>query len=283
MILAYKELEIELSLEGIIQVETFRLTQELNSHVILTMKMLVNGEMAEQFVNMASVVPVVVREKEHSGGQTVFQGKIETVYTKVEQGLPYLYLEACSYTKDWDRKEKSRSFLNGSMTYMEVAKKVLKDYGRYDIKAEAGCDGVIPEMLLQYEESDWVFLRRLASHFGTYLMVDAKSDCGKVYFGIPDINVGTTLRKDDYMLNKNMAHYTKVLRPQSVLSQEASQWCIQTRKFLPMGETVTLNKISAIVIGMDLYTLKGELVYEYTLSRREGLKKEKEKNPGYLV
>ncbi len=279
MILAYKELEIELSLEGIIQVETFRLTQELNSHVILTMKMLVNGEMAEQFVNMASVVPVVVREKEHSGGQTVFQGKIETVYTKVEQGLPYLYLEACSYTKDWDRKEKSRSFLNGSMTYMEVAKKVLKDYGRYDIKAEAGCDGAIPEMLLQYEESDWVFLRRLASHFGTYLMVDAKSDCGKVYFGIPDINVGTTLRKDDYVLNKNMAHYTKVLRPQSVLSQEASQWCIQTRKFLPMGETVTLNKISAIVIGMDLYTLKGELVYEYTLSRREGLKKEKEKNP----
>lgn len=279
MILAYKELEIELSLEGIIQVETFRLTQTLNDHVFLTMKMLVSDEMAEQFVNMASVVPVVVREKETSGGQTVFQGKIETVYTRVEQGLSFLYLEAYSYTKDWDRKENSRSFLDGSMTYMAVAGKVLKDYGTFDIKAEAGCDGVIPELLLQYEESDWVFLRRLASHFNTYLMVDAKSDCGKVYFGIPDIQIGTKLQKEDYVLSKNMAHYTKVLRPDGVLSQEASQWCIRTRKFLQVGETVAFNKVSAIVIGMKLYTLKGELVYEYTLSRREGLKREKEKNP----
>lgn len=279
MILAYKELEIELSLEGIIQVETFRLTQTLNDHVFLTMKMLVSDEMAEQFVNMASVVPVVVREKETSGGQTVFQGKIETVYTRVEQGLSFLYLEAYSYTKDWDRKEKSRSFLDGSMTYMAVAGKVLKDYGTFDIKSEAGCDGVIPELLLQYEESDWVFLRRLASHFNTYLMVDAKSDCGKVYFGIPDIQIGTELHKEDYVLSKNMAHYTKVLRPDGVLSQEASQWCIRTRKFLQVGETVAFNKVSAIVIGMELYTLKGELVYEYTLSRREGLKREKEKNP----
>lgn len=279
MILAYKELEIELSLEGIIQVETFRLTQTLNDHVFLSMKMLVSDEMAEQFVNMASVVPVVVREKETSGGQTIFQGKIETVYTRVEQGLSFLYLEAYSYTKDWDRKEKSRSFLDGSMTYMAVAGKVLKDYGTFDIKAKAGCDGVIPELLLQYEESDWVFLRRLASHFNTYLMVDAKSDCGKVYFGIPDIQIGTKLQKEDYVLSKNMDHYTKVLRPDGVLSQEASQWCIRTRKFLQVGETVAFNKVSAIVIGMELYTLKGELVYEYTLSRREGLKREKEKNP----
>lgn len=279
MILAYKELEIELSLEGIIQVETFRLTQELNNHGFLALKLLVDGDMAEEFVNMASVLPVIVRETEHSGGQVVFQGKIETVYTKVEQGLPFLYVEAYSYTKDWERKEKSRSFLNGAMTYMEVARKVLSDYGRFDIKSEAGCDGIIPEMLLQYEESDWVFLRRLASHFGSYLMVDAKDNCGKVFFGIPDMDYGTELDREDYVLQKDMAHYARVLKPQGVLSQEASRWNIRTRRYLQMGETVSFNKIPAIVIGMEFYTLKGELVYRYTLARREGTRREKEKNP----
>lgn len=113
MILEYKELEIELALEGVIQVETFRLTQELNSHAFLTMKLLVDGEQAENFVNMASILPVIIRETKCTGGRVIFQGKMETVYTKVEKGLPFLYLEAYSYTKDWERTEKSRSFLNG--------------------------------------------------------------------------------------------------------------------------------------------------------------------------
>ena len=279
MILAYKELKIEFSLEGIIQVEAFRFTQELNNHGFLALKLLVDGDMAEEIVNRASVLPVIVREAEHSGGDVVFQGKIETVYTKVEQGLPFLYVEAYSYTKDWERKQKSRSFLNGAMTYMEVAKKVLSDYGRFDIKSESGCDGIIPEMLLQYEESDWVFLRRLASHFGTYLMVDAKDSCGKVFFGIPDMNYGTELEREDYVLQKDMAHYARVLKPQGVLSQEASQWNIRTRRYLQMGETVSFNKIPVIVTGMEFSTLKGELVYRYTLARKEGIRREKEKNP----
>ncbi|WP_077611728.1 RHS repeat-associated core domain-containing protein [Clostridium sp. Marseille-P2415] len=279
MILAYKELEIELALEGVIQVETFRLTQALNSHGFLSMKLLTDGEKAEEFVNMASVLPVIIRETECTGGQVIFQGKIENVYLKVEKGLPFLYLEAYSYTKDWERTEKSRSFLDGAMTYMDVARKILADYDRFDVKDEITKDARIPEMLLQYEESDWVFLRRLASHFGTYLLVDASEDRGKVYFGIPDICFGTELHKEDYILEKDLAHYAKVLEPLGILSQEASQWKIHTRRYLHMGEGISFHKVSAVVTGMEISTRKGELVYRYELSRKEGLRREKEKNP----
>ena len=279
MKLDYKELEIDLALEGVIQVEAFRLTQELNSHAFLTMKLLVDGEQAENFVNMASVLPVKIRETKCTGGRVIFQGKMENVYTKVEKGLPFLYLEAYSYTKDWERTEKSRSFLNGSMTYMDVARKVLADYGRFDIKDEITGNVLIPEMLLQYEESDWVFLRRLASHFGTSLLVESSADCGKVYFGIPDINYGMELHKEDYVLEKDLNHYSRILEPLGVLSQEASKWNIRTRQYLQMGEAVSLNKVLTWVTGMKIFTTNGELVYRYSLSRREGLKREKEKNP----
>ncbi|MEY8356558.1 RHS repeat-associated core domain-containing protein [Lachnospiraceae bacterium 54-53] len=279
MVLAYKELEIELALEGMIQVEAFRLTQGLNSHGFLSIKLLADGEKAEEFVNMAAVLPVIVRENECTGGQVVFQGKIETVRTEVEKGQPFLYLEAFSCTKDWERTEKSRSFLEGSMTYMDVARKVLADYGQFDIKDEVTKDARIPEMLLQYEESDWVFLRRLASHFGTCLLADSSGSCGKVYFGIPNISYGKKLHKEDYILEKNMAHYKKVLEPLGTLSQEASQWNIQTRCCLHMGEEISFNEVSAVVTGMEISTIKGELIYRYTLSRREGISRQKEKNP----
>lgn len=279
MKLDFKELQIELGLDGLIQVEAFQLTQELNGHAYLSLKLLIEEDTAEDFVNMASVFPVVLKETVHTGGRIIFQGKAENVYTKVENGLSFLYFDACSYSKEWERVEKSRSFLNPAMTYMDVAKKVIADYDRADIKDEVTNGAVIPEMLLQYEESDWVFLRRLASHFGTCLMVDATDKCGKAYFGIPHINYGTELDHQDYSLEKNLLHYARVLSPQGILPQEASNWKIKTRRFLSMGEEVSLNKVSAVVTELNILLEKGELVYRYTLSRRDGIRREKEKNP----
>lgn len=107
--------------------------------------------------------------------------------------------------------KKSRSFQNGALTYMEVAQRVLSGYGQSGVTDHATGGACIPEFLLQYEESDWVFLRRLASHFGTYLLADATDACGKVYFGIPEISYGTVLDRQDYTMEKDMLHYARVL------------------------------------------------------------------------
>lgn len=198
----------------------------------------------------------------------------------MERGLSYLYFDAYSYTKEWERIEKSRSFLNAGMSYMDVARKVLADYGQTDIKDEITQGALIPEMLLQYEESDWVFLRRLASHFGTYLLADCTDTYGKAYFGIPDINYGTELTNQDYSLEKDLLYYSEVLQPEGILPQEASHWKLKTRRFLSMGESLTINQIPAVVTGLDIVLEKGELVYRYTLCRREGIRRKKEKTPG---
>ena len=279
MKLEFKELEIELGLDGLIQVEAFQLVQGLNDHAFLSIKFLVEEETSEEFVNLASVFPVIIREKVYTKGQIIFQGKAENVYTRVERGLSYLYFDAYSYSKEWERIEKSRSFLNGNMSYMDVARKVLSDYEKADIKDEITQNALIPELLLQYEESDWVFLRRLASHFGTYLIADCRDACGKVYFGIPYMNYGTELTNQDYSLEKDYLHYSKVLMPEGILPQESSQWKIKTRQFLFMGEELTINQIPAVVTEVDIVLEKGELVYRYTLSRRAGIRREKEINP----
>ena len=279
MKLEFKELEIELGLDGLIQVEAFQLVQGLNDHAFLSIKFLVKEETSEEFVNLASVFPVIIRENVYTKGQIIFQGKAENVYTRVERGLPYLYFDAYSYSKGWERIEKSRSFLNGNMSYMDVARKVLSDYEQADIKDEITQNALIPELLLQYEESDWVFLRRLASHFGTYLIADCRDTCGKVYFGIPHMNYGTELTNQDYSLEKDYLHYSKVLMPEGILPQESSQWKIKTRQFLFMGEELTINQIPAVVTELDVVLEKGELVYRYTLSRRAGIRREKEINP----
>ena len=88
MKLEFKELEIELGLDGLIQVEAFQLVQGLNDHAFLSIKFLVEEETSEEFVNLASVFPVIIREKVYTKGQIIFQGKAENVYTRVKGDFP---------------------------------------------------------------------------------------------------------------------------------------------------------------------------------------------------
>lgn len=157
MKLTYKELEIELELAGLLAVEELVLTQGLNCHAGLTLKILIEEEQRDELVTMSSDAGVTVRELEKTNGQVVFRGKLETVSARRENGLFYLYLEAWSYTMDWDRVKKSRSFQNGALTYMEVVQRVLSGYGQSGVTDHATGGACIPEFLLQYEESDWVF------------------------------------------------------------------------------------------------------------------------------
>lgn len=145
MKLRYKELEIETASEGWIGVEDFSLTQELNSHAFLCVKLLVKEETAEQSVGMADTFPVTVREMVRTKGKVIFKGEAECVCARKENGLSYLSFEAYSLTKEWERIEKSRSFLDGSLTYMDVAARVLSDYGNAGVKDEITGERAFPE------------------------------------------------------------------------------------------------------------------------------------------
>lgn len=139
MKLTYKELEIELEIAGLLAVEELVLTQGLNCHAGLTLKILIEEEQRDELVTMSSDAGVTVRELEKTNGQVVFRGKLETVSARRENGLFYLYLEAWSYTMDWDRVKKSRQLpercadIHGSGTESSVRLRA--------VRCDGSCDG----------------------------------------------------------------------------------------------------------------------------------------------
>ena len=63
------------------------LTQGLNCHAGLTLKILIEEEQRDELVTMSSDAGVTVRELEKTNGQVVFRGKLETVSARRENGL----------------------------------------------------------------------------------------------------------------------------------------------------------------------------------------------------
>lgn len=99
-----------------------------------------------------------------SAEEILFAGIIEDVELLEEGKYATLSLRAVSYQWKMDVKRKSRSFQNISMTYREVVKAVLQDYGAELIW---NCsDRQLEYPLIQYKETDYHFIKRILSHIG---------------------------------------------------------------------------------------------------------------------
>ncbi|RKJ64270.1 hypothetical protein [Roseburia sp. 1XD42-69] len=115
----------------------------------------------------------------------LFQGVIESVQVSHEGDRYHGSVHGISATAFFDMAKKSRTFQDIHAEYEEVMEQVIRDTPRsmLDFNGE-GVEIGVP--LYQLEETDWDFLRRLASHMHTDIIPDVIRDTPRVYIGLPE-------------------------------------------------------------------------------------------------
>ncbi len=278
MELTYQGLKIRIPLEGLVSVEKIKLEASFNKHVSVELALIAEEEGIESAIHgLADNDGIEIYENDR--GELLFAGKITDAKMVKDRGLCCLILCALSYTMEWDLVPVSQSFLNLDATYKQVMDKVLENQTGAEIKDCVTDGAVIPDFLLQYEESDWAFLTRLASCFGTFLVPDCRSDHGRAYFGIPDLGDEYVLDGEDYQETKDMDKYYRIGCMLGILPQEHMGWEVTTRCHFSLGQKVRFKGISTIVTSIRYCTIDGELVRSYRLNREKGVVCPPRKNP----
>lgn len=278
MELAYQGLLIRLPFEGAIGVEAFEMRASFNDHVSLRLLLLMEEEKIKAAVHGVEDGDNIEVYKK-SQDEVLYAGKITDVRMEQERSLYLLRLEAVSYTMEWALAPVSQSFLNLDATYKQVMNKVLENQEDAEILDCVTKGAVIPDFLLQYEESDWDFLVRLASHFHTFLIPDCHAAHGRAYFGIPDLGEEYVLSEEEFTEIKDMDAYYRMGRGQEILPQETLRWKVTARHDFCLAQRVRFRGISAIVTKIQYQTVGGELVRTYELSREKGVLCAPKKNP----
>lgn len=93
------------------------------------------------------------------------------------------------------------------MTYKDLVKKVIADTPSADFRDSVSKDKTVGKILIQYQETDWQFVKRLASHFHTGLIPDLTTDKPKFYFGLPEGNPKEKLENYNYSVHKRLREY----------------------------------------------------------------------------
>lgn len=167
----------------LLSVQKFIILHQTNAHGRLQLWARVPEDKEEMILyrDWSNTDIFIYRKEEEK--EPLFSGTIETLVCKKENRFLTIELRGVGGTIVLDREKKSQSFQNPNMTYKQVVHLIMQNEKSGNFIWMLGEDRAIETPLLQYQETDWEFLKRISSHFHGKLVSDLKT-------GKPDFFLG---------------------------------------------------------------------------------------------
>lgn len=193
-------------------VRGFRIERKFNAHARCTFTAVMTEEEAEACLRRSSFEDsLALRKPAEPRAENWFAGGMTHVDIQMEDGIPLVQVEALSRTYAMDVQPRNRSYQNKHLTYTDAIAKLVADYPGGDAQNMATSEqAAIGSLMVQFEETDWQFMKRLASRVGTVILPDVVMDLPRVYFGVPDLSWGMELKAKRYTLMKDRAAYEEL-------------------------------------------------------------------------
>lgn len=268
-------LELQTNLSDIQEIGELIITKEVNEHAKLHMTGTIIEEKKDSIItqNLEGKDIEVFVEKESR--IILFKGLIRKAAVIYVGELYSLQIEGISYSMLTDLKKKCRSFQDVNMTYRDVVQNIIMDYEKGAIKDLASNGKTIGSLLVQYNETDWEFLKRLASHFNMGILPDTILEGPKIMFGTYEGKDWGKIECNTYTVSKDMLAYKKASENTYPLLKEADvlDYEVDVLDSFEIGEKVTYQGKSLYVKNKKVMLVQDMLRFQYHLSSKNGLGK----------
>ena len=216
-------------------IREFILNENINEHQNLEMQLEMDEE---QRKNLEKII-----EKENVEIEIELSGSNQNVRRKIFCGIVAYFeildygsygcrilMKAFSKSVIFDRKneKKYRVFQDTSLMFSDIINEINKDYAdkKLEIKYSDIAKKQIGSLVVQFDETDWEFLVRLASQLKTGMFVIEQ---GIILFGI--VEMGEIKKENKYFSDYSLVRDYKNL-----------YYKVQSNKVINLGDTVFISK-----------------------------------------
>lgn len=207
--LTYGELRLksELRIKKITDVE---ISVTKNNHGLMKVEGIIDGEEDKDRVlediisfNVGRTISLHRDEEEIP----IFSGLVERVKLVRRDNIDYVEVEVVSGTILMDREKKKRSFQDVNKTYEDIVKEVVSEYKDGATICTVGLEEKIGVPLIQYNETDWEFLKRISSHFESVIVPEVTQSMPRVWFGFPSTINTVEVDKEEYSYGQSEDYF----------------------------------------------------------------------------
>ena len=267
--------------ESIIEI---KINKEFNEHSTLYVCGIIRDE--KQFSPVTGITQGANIKCEHNG-QVYFSGVLQNIRVTCVDAVYRLEAYAISNTILLDTIKHKRSFQDNGQDYQSIVETVIADTGA---SVTYNADTMTVEnIILQYNETDWEFAKRLASHTKDVL-IPITDDKPSFHFGVQDDGSAKwefndiAAMKDFYALRRydtiSGTEKEDYCNPLGMTDEDVTLYPVQTDTYVcDLGEKFKLNGAGLHVCRVLLSFMKSTLSVVYTLCEKELVSTPKFYNP----
>lgn len=204
---------------------------------------------------------------ESGAEKCLFAGVIREAELVRVGGYNRFHVELLSGTCLMDREVRSRSFQDVNRTYSQVAQQVCSEYSGGAAICTVGEDKTLGQPVIQYRETDWEFLMRMASHCGGVLVPETHRGLPRLWFGFPDRSFTCEFPEDAYTSGISQRYYELGGSAAGYSKSDFFYYDVESPQLCDLG-WYTVFKGQAFIISEKYAILeRGELIFTYRLGR----------------
>ncbi|KAF6659464.1 contractile injection system protein, VgrG/Pvc8 family [Paenibacillus polymyxa] len=257
-------------------IEQLQITRTINDHAFLHISGMLSEEQGAACIgqNMEQE-PIVIRQLNDQGQslRRLFHGIVTRMSVHCVRGVYTFELEAASHSYQMDIKRKRRSYQDIHRTYDDLVTALVRKYQYGDAIDTISNHAKLETFVLQYEETDWAFLKRLASRFGSVLVPEVTAASPKVFFGMPEGKQHKVERDVFYRVRKTF-HELDAEKPGERAGSYVT-YMIESLQYYALGDLITLpiGQGKELVVVRAVTTLADGLLYtRYDLQAEQDIR-----------
>ncbi|MBM7556855.1 hypothetical protein [Halanaerobacter jeridensis] len=270
------------------QLYNLRIKKGINKHDRLYISGLISDKQRDKYIK-STTVGNTITVKIKGTGAVVFKGLVEEIDLTTRKNNYFIKIYGLAETYNLDIKKKSFSFQETGISYKKLINKVLKSYSEVDFKDKASEGENKENLLVQYQETDWEFLKRIASRFNTGLVPDSSGEGIRFHFGVPKGRKTIKIEDTDYDVSKKLRTSQEIKEnyQEGVKDKDFVDYTLQIRDVkkinaLALGTKVQFSNQNLFVKDIALEVKNGNLVGEYIMTKKKGLAQEEIINPNLI-
>ncbi|MFB6365331.1 contractile injection system protein, VgrG/Pvc8 family, partial [Paenibacillus elgii] len=249
------------------------LNKQLNEHVKLSLSGIVPEEKLDQYVDEADdqeQLEVYVQDGDRK--IVLFQGIVTEMAVQANRNVRTLTIEATSTTLFMDLQKKSRSFQNAGLAYRDLFAQLTGTYANGDVIDAASGGKTIGGLIVQYQETDWQFAKRLASHVHAPLTPIGMHKGPHYYVGLPDLGEPVKLDEYNYTIRRDLKetkqHAANGLP--GVGDESSIRYKVTSRRLIELGSPVAFRQRTLYVTRAETKLEGDTLISHYELRDKQG-------------
>lgn len=257
--------------------EFYRLAQCMDSHAVLTVRVWLEEDEVKEAAKLTENGQAIMVLDRKQPEKPLFCGILCSTHLWKEKGRPCAELEVYSNSIRMDREWRNCSYQKEQRSREELAARVLSSYQGVYTWDQPGREAPVGGFLMQYQESDWEFLRRLASQSGCAIFPEIRVPGVEVCIGVPENRPVTQLEAVRYRRREQAGGSWRRRAPGGMAP--STEYLLDGRsEDIQIGEPVLFQGRNLIAAQKTSALESGIVHHAYVLRPAQGCRMEEVKN-----